>query len=528
VYLDYVTVNPVSATTSAIVALSGTPVEIVGPLTVVAPNSGYYLVLDATGLDITAGEDAAIVGSGAGFVSFLKPDLDEEIDNDINVQIASTVAAAIPLLAADNAVILDAPLLQSEIAGLSLSGSANVIVQGKFSTGTTVDLTDGGNFIYLLGGLEVTGGTPVITLAAGQPALSSVAIGANNTSIVKVGAVEIGTFTGTGTLTTGAGVSALTITAADTPSISLNAATLAATLNGGAYTVVLPSFTSNAILAGNATSVAIEAFASGAGTPELALNGSGNYVLGSTSVTIGGSLKITGTGTGTVTLGPNSPSEIVIPGGGATLWLDKAVTIPAANTTGIGITNAGVLKVSAGIALPPVVKTKGTTAITTITGAWSVTGTGFVTILGAATGATITASAGTAVLTAGTDGWIDQAVGSSNALVLGAATTINLGEVGKITLTSDSNPSKITLNNTAVILIEAGGTSLGSSHAGDFVNGAGGTTGKLFPSNLGTAELVKKTVAGKLAAIEGASSGAVLATTSGSTVATINADTLAE
>jgi hypothetical protein len=96
-------------------------------------------------------------------------------------------------------------------------------------------------------------------------------------------------------------------------------------------------------------------------------------------------------------------------------------------------------------------------AETTITGTWQAVGVADTTVTITATSAaasSITASADTVALTAGTGGTITQAAGTSgNALSIGEATTIILGgtateALGKLILTGGTNPAKLVFAKT--------------------------------------------------------------------------------
>jgi uncharacterized repeat protein (TIGR02543 family) len=102
-------------------------------------------------------------------------------------------------------------------------------------------------------------------------------------------------------------------------------------------------------------------------------------------------------------------------------------------------------------------------AKTEITGIWQAVGSGDVTIAASSTTeSSITASADTVVLTAGTGGIITQLAEASNNLTIAANTTIDLqgtesAAVGKLILTGDgTNPAEIKLANAATSIVKTG------------------------------------------------------------------------
>ncbi|MFP3091521.1 hypothetical protein LQZ21_14485 [Treponema sp. TIM-1] len=162
--------------------------------------------------------------------------------------------------------------------------------------------------------------------------------------------------------------------------------------------------------------------------------------------------------------GLNIPAaKTLVIGAGKTLTYDGQVTIAATgnlvlatdSTTSVGkIAGAGSI----------------TAGATTITGAWEAVGDapdpGVLTILSAAAGATITATGDAIGLKASAAGaTITQALGSGNALTIGAATTITLGgtnttPLGAILLKSGADPAKLSFTNgtTSKVVVGAGTT----------------------------------------------------------------------
>ena len=169
--------------------------------------------------------------------------------------------------------------------------------------------------------------------------------------------------------------------------------------------------------------------------------------------------------------------------GDIALTAGQSIVIPASTTVivqaGNKITNGGTIVLaptaSLVLATPNAItggaKIEGAGSLiagaTAITGAWEAVGTttaaSTVTILSAATGATITAATNATGLKAGAVGaTITQAAGASeNALTIAAATAINLAgttsaALGTILLTANTNPGNLSLTATSKILIGAG------------------------------------------------------------------------
>jgi hypothetical protein len=196
-------------------------------------------------------------------------------------------------------------------------------------------------------------------------------------------------------------------------------------------------------------------------------------------------------------------------GAGKTFTYDGLVTIAATGNLVLATTSSTSFGKIAG-------KGSIVAGATTITGAWEAVGAtadpGTLTILSAATGATITADGtdATGLKASAAGGTITQNVVASNALTIGAGTVITLGgtttaPLGAILLKSDAtNPAKLTLAATSSVLAGAGtgGTALGVASTvtmggktivkggtlakEDFEVDAGGLLIKLGGTNAGT------------------------------------------
>jgi hypothetical protein len=126
-------------------------------------------------------------------------------------------------------------------------------------------------------------------------------------------------------------------------------------------------------------------------------------------------------------------------------------------------------------------------ALTEITGVWQAVGTGAITITATegGTASTIAGSESLVVLTAGAGGVISQDSGENNNLTIAGSTTVALGEVGSIILTTaDTNGGKITLADGMSVLtgtlatedVAAGSLVIADIHIGSAIIGSASAT----------------------------------------------------
>jgi hypothetical protein len=282
--------------------------------------------------------------------------------------------------------------------------------------------------------------------------------------------------------------------------------------------------------------------------------------LGKDNVWIGGAVQYADTVTALTGTLVSAAFSYVQPGGAVNVGVNSnvagtaTVTVPAGKSLNVAASKT--LTVAAGGSL--ILATASTTSVgkisgagsivagaTTITGAWEAVGTstGTLTILSAATGATITATADATSLKASAAGaTITQGAVASNNLTIGANTTIALGgtatKVGEIVL-KNSNAADATDNGKLTLLgtittgnpsaspavalapLSTDGTTTVASSSYTNIgaeNLAGdGTNAKIEPTNAPTAATTS--LAGKIVKLTGAASATIKC---GDTTATVD------
>jgi hypothetical protein len=209
-------------------------------------------------------------------------------------------------------------------------------------------------------------------------------------------------------------------------------------------------------------------------------------------------------------------TKSLVIGAGKTFTYDGQVTIGASGNLVLATDTGSVAKIAGKGSITTGVAATGTT---TIKGAWEAagTGTGSLTILGAATGATITATASATGLKASTAGAaITQAAGTGNSLSIGTSTAITLGGTNTVPLgtiilkSAAANPAKLAFIATSS-KVEVGA----------------GTGGTAITGLTGLAIGGKTLVNGSLVAADFQNASGVLVLLGGTTVGNFTASTVA-
>jgi hypothetical protein len=452
-------------------------------------------------ITLTADSDHVFAATPAFTVANVKAVTDSAAgDTATGLQFTNGLSQAVGTTAGTWVVNAIFPVTLGSVPASSITPSANNDV-------LTVTVT-GGTFVDALKAYVNTDGTKV-TIGVGNPGTGFTALAEDRVSVAttagSTGAViEVAFPNGaasTGTATTLSTTGVIVTLAVDAQ------VTQATTVAAAATTSAARTFANSAVATFPAATTIVN------GITETVTLGVAT-TLSSSDVTVPAGVTLD-TGTFTLTVGASGSGALVLTG--------------AAGTGGAKLSTTGAGGVKA--------------ANTTITGIWqAVDASGSATITIAAADAnvsSITASATTVVLTAGTGGTITQAAEASNNLTIAANTTIELTggatPVGKIVLkAATTNPATLTLTDaTSIISTAISGDTAGAAlaaAAGDFVTTAAdgkalcntidATTGvAIYPATTANTKLFK--IAG------GSTSQTITATASSASGAdvTINAST---